>query len=351
MMAALNIKQERFYMPINAEYITEFHAHHDYLSQSRNSRVRSGDQEFFQLFNETWLGHQDFQDEKVTYASLSPLVVKELEFDGRERYIDSGVPEETFRIVLHLKNLESLVRLARLLEYSRLKDCFHLDPLRSMPEDMLLTLQFAENAVKNNADYLDELFAIIGQIETLPLELLSDLKAVVAYNCVERFKRKLAEEGFRTAIKYLKSHQLRNMLSPHYIAALHCRKNRLLKESRTLLQTISKEHDSYDLSNRLMCSTYEQEIKELDDELKEVRSQYTKLKGRLETQPNQPTQLITPQPSTAQPLAYIHLPAITPTIQSTVKPITFSPRWQSAKSFKADSMPPANTRSLTKKGS
>jgi hypothetical protein len=319
-------------MPIDADYINEFHVHHDCLSQSRSSRVRSGEQEFFQLFNETWLGHQDFESEKITYASLSPLMVKELEFDGRERYEDSGAIEETFRIVIHLRSLESLVRLARLLEYSRLQDFFQLDPLRSLPEDMLLTLNFSEKAVRENADYLDELFAIIGQIETLPLELLSDLKSVVAYNCIERFKRKLATEGFKAATKYLKGNRLRNMLSPHYVAALHCRKLDLLKESRELIQSIQKDHDSYDFGHGLMRSTYEQEIKALNNELTEARSQYAKLKKRIEpvVVPHSKPPQIQPVSASISPLPYVHLSTLTSSLNIS-KPITFSPRWQSVK--------------------
>jgi len=319
-------------MPIDAEYINEFQASHDCLSQSRSSRVRSEGQEFFQLSDETWLGHQDFEAEKITYASLSPLMIKELEFDGRERYEDSGAIEETFKIIIHLRSLEGLVRLARLLEYSRLQGFFQLDPLRSLPEDMLLTLNFSEKSVKENADYLDDLFAIIGQVETLPLELLNDLKSVVAYNCVERFKRKLATAGFKTAIKYLKANRLKNMLSPHYVAALHCRKLYLLKESRELIQSISKDHDSYDFSHALMRSTYEQEIKSLDDELKDMRHQYAQVKTRLlpvVTSHSKPRQ---PQPVSASisPLPYLHLPALSPALNIS-KPMTFSPRWQMAK--------------------
>lgn len=331
-------------MPIDAGYITEFHTHHDYLSQSRNSRVVSGDkdQEFFQLFNETWLGHQYFEDEKVTYASLTPYIIKELEFDGRERYVDSGSPKEAFRIVLHARDLESLVKLARLLEYSHLRNCFELDPLRTLSQDLLLTLHFSEDVVKKNADYLDELFAIIGQIETLPIELLSDLKAVVAYNCIERFKRKLAREGFKTARRYLKNNYLRHMLSPYYVAALHCRKLLLLKESRELSLLVPKDHPSYDLSNSLMRDTYEQEIKELSQELKEAKNQQVKLKDSLETQSLNHT-LSTTQP-TATPL-----PVITPKIQESVKPVTFSPRWQLNRSFKVNSIQPEKTHGLTKK--
>lgn len=284
-------------MTIDSKFINEFVSSQDNLSQARLCRVRSGDvrsdearsgdQEFFQLTAEEWLGHQDIPTEKVTYASLSPTaIIKEIEYEGVNRYLEGNPNAESFKIILHLRNFESLAKLARLLEYSRFKKVCLLDTIRSLSEESLLSLHFSQAGLEKNTDYLDDLFTIIGQIETLPLALLTDLKSVIAYNCVERFKRCLAIDGFDAAFKLLRQTSLKRIFSPFYVAALHCRRLQQFKEARRLIQSIPKDHANYEIGRSLERAIYEQEIKTLKEQIDHLKPAALRLKETLENKEN-----------------------------------------------------------------
>lgn len=264
-------------MTIDSKFINEFVSTQDYLSQARLSRVRSGDQEFFQLTAEEWLGHQDIPTEKVTYASLSTGIIKEIEYEGSNRYLENPA-EQNFKIILHLRNVESLAKLARLLEHSRFKQVGLLDTIRFFSEDSILALHFSQERLKKNVDYLDELFALISQIETLPIALLTDLKSVIAYNCVERFKRRLATDGFTKAFKLLRQAALKGTLHPFYVAALHCRQLGQFKEAHHLIRTISKDHPSYEIARTVERAMYKEQINNLQNQINRLEANPALLK-------------------------------------------------------------------------
>ena len=71
-----------------------------------------------------------------------------------------------------------------------------MEPIRAVLEDPILAINFRENKVEKHSSYLDDFFEKMGQIEALPLEIIEDLKCVIAYNSVERFMGKMTEKGY-----------------------------------------------------------------------------------------------------------------------------------------------------------
>ncbi len=331
-------------MSMDARHIAEYKSTLDHFSKSRSSRISSGAQEFFQL-NDKWLGHHDEASEKVTYSSLDPeQLITEVEYDGSGRYQEDKPGETGFRIVLHVRNLKKLVKLARLLEYSKFIQICRLDPLRLFSEETVLGINFSENLIQENAHYIDELFEIIGQVETLPIPLLSDLKCVIAYNCVEKFKKKLRQQGFDAALKLLKSTFLKGVFSPFYVAALHCRETKKFRDARELIKQLPKSHRQYEEGRLLERLIYEQEIKLLEVELEQVKKAHARDKLN---------QAATEKPSTAHLLEHAHLMNIlTSKTPTQTLHLTFSQKYQSGSQNNKNSekTTPSSSPTITRDG-
>ncbi len=224
------------------------------------------------LSGEKWNAHQDKSIEQVTYHSPKDpkdpsKVIAKMEFEGWRRYVAERRPTEGSRIIFHLCGLQKQSMLARIIDDQRFRDIGWMEPIVAVTEDPILALNFREDAIEDNPDYIDDLFARIHQVEMLPHEIMLDLKNVIALNAIDRFKKRMIECGFseyefEEALKLIRPTALKGVVSPFYVAAIFCKSHGKLKEARKLLKKISKQHWQYEEAIDLERSLYEQEIRE-----------------------------------------------------------------------------------------
>jgi hypothetical protein len=237
------------------------------------------------LSSTRWNVHQDKSIEQVTYYSpkdqtdLSKVISK-VEFEGWRRYVAERRPLEGSRIIFHVRSLQKQSMLARIIDDKSFREIGWMEPLVALTEDPILAVNFRETDIESNPDYIDDLFLRINQVEKLPQEIILDLKNVLALNSIDRFKKRMIECGFseyeyEEALKLIRPTALKGVASPFYVAALFCRTKGKLKEARRLLKKIDKMHCQYEEATGLKDSLYEQELREKEQNYKQMIQQLT----------------------------------------------------------------------------
>ncbi|HXH54369.1 MAG TPA: hypothetical protein VNK03_01305 [Gammaproteobacteria bacterium] len=237
------------------------------------------------LSAQKWNGHQDKSIEKVTYYSAKEekdpsKVITKVEFEGWRRYVAERRPTEGGRIIFHVRGLQKQSTLARMIDDKSFRDIGWMEPIVAVTEDPFLAVNFREDAIVENADYIDDLFSRISEVERLPHEIILDLKNVIALNSIDRFKKRMLECGFseyeyEEALKLIRPTSLKEVSSPFYVSALFCRTKGKFKEARKLLKKISKMHWQFEEAIDLERSLYEQEIRENKQKYEQMVQQLT----------------------------------------------------------------------------
>lgn len=218
-----------------------------------------------------WNAHEEKSIEQVTYYSPKSQkdpsrVISKVEFEGWRRYVEERRPTEGGRIIFHVRGLQKQSTLARIIDDKSFREIGWMEPIVAT-EAPILAVNFREDAIEDNPNYIDDLFSKIRQIEALPNEIMIDIKNVIALNSIDRFMQRMIECGFseyefEEYLKQIRPTALKDVSSPFYVAALFCRNKGKFKEARKLLKKITKKHWQYEAGRDLERSLYEQEIRE-----------------------------------------------------------------------------------------
>jgi hypothetical protein len=237
------------------------------------------------LSAQKWNGHQDKSIEKVTYYSPKDQkdpskVITKVEFEGWRRYVAERRPTEGGRIIFHVRGLQKQCMLARMIDDKSFRDIGWMEPIVAVTEDPFLAVNFREDAIVENADYIDDIFSRISEVERLPHEIILDLKNVIALNSIDRFQKRMLKCGFseyeyEEALKLIRPTALKGVASPFYVSAHFCKTKGKFKEARKLLKKISKMHWQFEEAIDFERSLYEQEIRENKQKYEQMVQQLT----------------------------------------------------------------------------
>lgn len=232
------------------------------------------------LSGDKWDAHEEKSIEQVAYYSPkdqkdTSKIITKVEYEGWRRYVEERRPTEGGRIIFHVRGLQKQSTLARIIDDKSFKEIGWMEPIVAVTEDPILAVNFRENAIEDNPDYIDDLFSRVRQLEALPNEIMVDLKNVIALNSIDRFMKRMIECGFseyefEEYLKQIRPSALKGVASPFYAAALFSRKKGRIKEARKSLKKIKKTHWQYEAARDLERSLYEQEIRENKDKYEQV---------------------------------------------------------------------------------
>jgi len=268
-------------------FIERFKA--EYLPSCHTTSGRHNSQGCFQI--DEWRCQQDLSIERVKYYSPDPnRTLREIEYEGWRRHVPTRRMDEGPRFIFHIRpganSLKIQADLARLVDDPTFREigCW-LEPISMDFEDPILAVNFCENSVEQNAEYVDELFYRISKVEQIPEAIIINLKSVIAHSCVERFKDKLHvqgfKEGFEHAIRLLRYCSLKGVSSPFHVAALFCQENGQNESAIVLIRHINKSHWQYEEARMLERSIYHDQIETLLSEIENLKREKLKLQEEL----------------------------------------------------------------------
>ncbi len=272
------------------EFIEGFKTAHLLLSQTETNH--KSDETYGSFKIGEWRCQQDASIEQVTYYSPNPnQTLREIKYEGWRRHIATRREEEGPRFIFHMRPSSNPLRvqadLARLIDNSLFREmgCW-LEPLWLDPKNPILAVNFCEDSIEYNSEYIDELFnRISSKVEQIPDEIIMSLKRIIAHSCVERFKAKVTHEGFtegfQKAIHLLRPCSLRGVSSPFYVAAMFCQEHDQIAAARTLIKYIHKMHWQYEEAREFERSIYDKQIDELLRKIEYLAREKIKLQEKL----------------------------------------------------------------------
>lgn len=254
----------------------------EFISNFRTEHSSGGREESFKIGS--WQGKQNRTLERVSYNYISDTYQREISgivFEGWRRYPENRRDTEGGRFIFKVRSPETQAKLARVIA-PVIKDIGWMEPLY---EDPIVAINFCETEVEGDPDYIDQLFNAIAAIEEFPRSILSDLIHFIAYNCVDRFKERLLSSGFEAALPLLRTIGLKKVLSPYYVAALSCLKQKKFEEARELIKRISDKHwqhrDRRSKPSALIEQTYRREIQLGKKEIQTLKAKVKSLEGEV----------------------------------------------------------------------
>lgn len=213
-----------------------------------------------------WSGTHDFSLETVHYTSKSHSPhqhITAIEYEGWRRHIPERQQDEGIRIRFLVRNLQSQAELARCIDTKIFQKLGWLEPLVAEPKAPYVVVNFREALIEHHPTYLDDLFHDIAKLDSIPSELIADLKAVIAHNCLFRFCKHVHVTDIAKAQGYLRTCALYGVDSPFYLAAQFCVDHSKLPEARTVIQGVRKDHWQFDEALNFEREIAEREVHSL----------------------------------------------------------------------------------------